>query len=151
MLQVEGGGQTADKYQIFDATLTLGFSNERDGIQSVYSNPKMGSAMRLPRFAPEAGYMTNWVKSTLQHEGESLNEKREDQNYFFRVRTITDKYGKLISALYGKIHGEIDYSWPRGITFTYYLNSTPNDRNMEFAPARNLLTDLPSAAQVLDP
>ena len=35
---------------------------------------------------------------------------------------------------------------PRGsktsyIRFTYYLNPTPNDRNLEFDPTRNLMTN----------
>ena len=35
--------------------------------------------------------------------------------------------------------------------FTYYLNPTPNDRNMEFDPTRNLLTGLKEAEKVSVP
>lgn len=150
-LDCELGGQTSDKYQIFDAMLTLTFSNDGDGIQPVDAHPLKGSALRLARFAPETGYATNWVKTTFQHEGEALHERREDRNYFFRVRTKRDEAGRVVSALYGKVHGEIDYSWSRVISLAYYLNPTPNDRNMEFDPSKNLFRDLPAAEQVKDP
>lgn len=35
--------------------------------------------------------------------------------------------------------------------FTYYLNPTPNDRNIEFDPKRNLFTNLSSSEEVRDP
>ena len=145
------GGQTSFRTQIFDATLTLGFSNEGDGIQPVYFHPLRGSALRLPRFAPKTGYATNWVKVSFMHEDASSYKTREDENYFFRLRTRRDESGKTVSALYGKIHGTIDYSWTRWIKFVYYLNPTPNDRNMEFDPSKNLFTDIPSAEQAGDP
>jgi hypothetical protein len=145
------GGMTSAKYQTFDATLTLTFSNDGDGIQHVYSHPSKGSAFRLPRFAPEDGYATNWSKSTFHHENEMSRDTREDQNYFFRVRTRKDASGKIVSALYGKIHGEIAYTWSRLIKFKYYLNPTPNDRNMEFNPKQHLFTNLLSGAEFCDP
>jgi hypothetical protein len=57
------------------------------------------------------------------------------------------------SALYGKIQGDMRFlvgtKAPRaGIGFTYYLNPTPNDRNVEFDPSQNLLGGLPFDAQV---
>ena len=36
----------------------------------------------------------------------------------------------------------------RTLRFTYYLNPTPNDRNMEFDPKRNLFQNLKSTEQV---
>jgi hypothetical protein len=145
------GGQTSFRTQIFDATLTLGFSNEGDGIQASCIHPLQGSALRLPRFAPEAGYATNWVKISFMHEDESSYKTSEDENYFFRVRTRRDNSGKIISALYGKIHGTIDYSWNRGIKIVYYLNPTPNDRNLEFDSKRNLFRNLKPMEQVREP
>ena len=79
-------------------------------------------------------------------------DEREDRNYFVRVRTVLDQQGKIVSALYGKIDGDIRFSPIRSKTcslmFTYYLNPTPNDRNMEFDPKRNLLTGLKDAEKV---
>ena len=74
---------------------------------------------------------------SLQHY-----QKMQDQNYIFRVRTKVNERGEIISALYGKIHGRIETGGylqplPR-LQFTYYLNPTPNDRNIEFDPEKNL-------------
>ena len=38
-----------------------------------------------------------------------------------------------------------------GIGFAYYLNPTPNDRNIEFDPKRNLFTNLKTEEQVTAP
>jgi hypothetical protein len=64
-------------------------------------------------------------------------------NYFFRVRTVRDQSGKIISAHYGKIYGDFFFGCSASyIDYTYYLNPTPNDRNVEFKPGSNLFTDL---------
>ncbi len=136
----------------FDATLDVTFSNSGDGIQSAYAFPFKGSQLRLPRIAPADGYESNLVRRTYCKPGERIyRENREDQNYFFRVRTKMDDSGNTVSALYGKLHGEIGW-WQNGvIRFTYYLNATPNDRNLEFDPKRNLFTNLKSTERVTEP
>ena len=133
-INVQKGGVTKDGYQNYDASFSLGFSNEGDGIQSVYAFPKPG--VRLLREAPEHGYETNLVRKAYNHDDGTYREHREDQNYYFRVRTKKDDKGNIVSALYGKIHDEI--GWLGAIRFTYYLNPTPNDRNLEFAGKDNL-------------
>lgn len=79
---------------------------------------------------------------------------KEDLNYFFRVRTRKEG-GKIVSANYGKIDRDIDFDIINSDTallfFTYYLNPTPNDRNMEFDPKRNLLTGLKESEAVTNP
>ena len=80
--------------------------------------------------------------------------QRKDLNYFFRVRTKKDEAGKIVSANYGKIRGPLDFGFRgrrNGLGMTYYFNPTPNDRNMEFDPSRNLFADLPVAEQVHEP
>ena len=61
---------------------------------------------------------------------------------------MIDEGGKVKSALYGKIDGEFGLDAINSKTcfvlFTYYLNPTSNDRNMEFNPQKNLFTDLTS-------
>lgn len=37
------------------------------------------------------------------------------------------------------------------VLFTYYLNPTPNDRNLEFDPKRNLLQGLKATERVESP
>lgn len=137
----------------FNTTLTILFSNEGDGIQSVLVPINRGSDLRLPRYAPEAGYGPTLIKRIARlAEGEPMvADNREDQNYFFRVRTVLDQNGNIKSALYGKISGEIRF-WPdRGIRFSYYLNPNSNDRNMEFDPENNLAGDLPFNQRVTAP
>ena len=58
-----------------------------------------------------------------------------NKNYYFRVRTKVDDRGNIVSAHYGKIYGDF-------MQFKYYLNPTINDRNVEFDPKQNLITNL---------
>jgi hypothetical protein len=50
---------------------------------------------------------------------------------------VLDSNGNAKSALYGKIYGDTMM-----MNFHYYLNPTPNDRNVEFDPKQNLLKNL---------
>jgi hypothetical protein len=73
---------------------------------------------------------------------EEMNDPNRD--YYFRVRTALDPNGDVKSALYGKIYGDF-------MQFTYYLNPTPNSRNIEFDPNQNLLGGLQSFEGVSAP
>ncbi len=55
-----------------------------------------------------------------------------------------DERGNIVSAHYGKIYGDF-------MQFSYYLNPTPNDRNVEFDPKQNLLKNLKSDEGVSAP
>lgn len=143
-------GSTNTTQKPAESMLTISFPNKGDGIQSVIGPSRnQGSSLRLSRFAPESGYDSTldkkysevWVHGLLQ----------ENQNYFFRVRTVLDENGKVKSALYGKTSGPIQFWDNGGLVFTYYLNPTPNDRNMEFDPKKNLFKDLPMLQQVNAP
>lgn len=138
--------------QPFDVTLTVRFSNEDDGIQSVFAPINVGSELRLPRTAPEEGYQSELVKSTSRQAANAMIQRdfRDDQNYFFRVRTVK-KDNKIVSAYYGKIDRDIEFWGNEKLRFTYYLNPTPNDRNMEFDPKRNLLMGLKDRETVTNP
>ena len=73
------------------------------------------------------------------------SSKDREQGYFFRVRTVEEN-GRIISANYGKITGDIGIE-PRSnktclIFFTYYYNPTSLDQNLEWDPRRNLLQGL---------
>jgi hypothetical protein len=48
------------------------------------------------------------------------------------VRSKLDEDGNIISANYGNNYGDF-------MSFIYNFNPTPNDRNVEFDPSRNLL------------
>jgi hypothetical protein len=143
--------------QPFDVTLTVSFSNDGDGIQSVFVPPQVHSGLRLPRQAPTEGYESVLVKHQYKERGQRAHiEFREDQNYFFRVRTKRDAQGNIVSALYGKIYGDFNQDdggfVGRGkLAFTYYLNPEPNSLNMEFDPSRNLSKNLKSLEGVSVP
>jgi hypothetical protein len=143
-------GSTNATQKPTESALTISFPNKGDGIQSVIGPEKnQGSAFRLLRYAPEGGYQATFVQ---KHSQVWVHGRlQENQNYFFRVRTLLDESGNVKSALYGKISGPIQFWDNAGLEFTYYLNPTPNDRNMEFDPKKNLFTNLPILEQVTAP
>jgi hypothetical protein len=134
----------------YDATLTLKFANPDDGLLSVYDEPNKGSMLRLPHHAPISGYESELVLRTRRDKTRIYTPlPRDDQNYFFRVRSEPDEKGNIASALYGKIHGNFSYSFQpidkpsEGvISFIYYLNPKFNDTNLEFNVENNLFTNL---------
>jgi hypothetical protein len=137
----------------WDGGLTLTFSNKGDGIQDILAPVEYGSELRLPHQAPENKYQSEW---SLKTSAVKYAEPRAGQNYFFRVRTVLDEKGNVKSALYGKIHGDISYyigvkAPEAGLGFTYYLNPTPNDRNVEFDVKRNLFTGLKGSQAIKNP
>lgn len=126
--------------------ITVSFPNKGDGIQvlNVPDNEE-GSALRSTHQAPVDGYESRLTRETSAHPGQASKfEFDEDRVYLFRVRTVLDEQGSVKSALYGKIYGEF-------MQFRYYLNATPNDRNIEFDPKQNLLKGLNPLEQVSAP
>ena len=125
------------------------FSNSGDGIQSVYVKPVGYGQLRLPATTPREGYQASLSQRSYKAKiGEREHNDNQahapigrraewDQNYFFRVRS-ENKYGAVVSTLYGKIHDDFIWELDRSLEFTYYLNPTPNDRNVEFDPDKNL-------------
>jgi hypothetical protein len=142
-----GKGQRADiifkkaysetSSSVYYSKIEVSFPNPGDGIQSFQVNHPInqGSALRSPYEAPEKGYLPQLSREISAGHGPSKFEYDENRNYFFRVRTVLDEKGNVTSALYGKIYGDF-------MRFVYYLNPTPNDRNIEFDPKQNLMKDL---------
>ncbi len=133
----------------FDYELTVSFPNPGDGIQefSVPQTrfPNHGSALRSAHAAPPDGYQPMWVQRRTRSPGKpEQNNIDPNRNYYFRVNTVLDENGNVKSALYGKIYGDF-------MQFRYYLNPTPNDRNVEFNPKRNLLKEVKPTEQVSEP
>ncbi len=146
-------GSSPRIHRLFDYSLAISFCNKDDGAVPVSVTPhKGGSALRLPPMAPEAGYSPLSPRRVYQQEGKpQRTDIQKDQNYFFRVRTKKDDNGNIVSALYGKIYGDFQFDERGRLTFTYYLNPTPNDRNVEFDPTKNLFKNLSSLEQVRIP
>ena len=122
---------------IYDKKLTITFSNPNDGIQKVTikKEKKTGyrSIIKCPfKFiyeAPLDGYKNIFTKHDFFDGKKEIRTYDNNANYVFRIRTKTNKKGKIISALYGKIYGQIEHG--KYIQFTYYVNPTPNSRSME--------------------
>jgi hypothetical protein len=127
----------------YDYSLVVSFANANDGIQTfVVPEDMKYCELRSPHEAPQAGYEPQVTKTNISHPPETVKWNYDpSRNYFFRVRTVLDEKGNVKSALYGKIYGDF-------MQFRYYLNPTPNDRNVEFDPKRNLLTHLRSTEEV---
>jgi hypothetical protein len=133
----------------FDYKVTISFPNSGDGIQAftvpATRFPGDGSALRSPHEAPEQGYLPELAREHNERPTKILKYDNDpNANYFFRIRTVSDEKGNVKSALYGKIYGDF-------MQFRYYLNPTPNDRNVEFDPKQNLMQGLKSVEQVSQP
>ena len=140
----------------FEARLILTFSNVGDGIQSVEGSLQYGSELKLPRTAPEDGYDPEFTTSVSRAPGKAIvNEGRSSRSHIYRIRTVLDDTGNVISALYGKIRGDIRLdpinSKTAVVLFTYYLNPEANSQNLEFDPKRNLFGELKDTERVTAP
>lgn len=150
------------------ATLEIGFGEDGGIIRVTKDNGWLAvSEMKMPHLAPEVGYAELAILKIEQTDfgiGHSSEfEKAPDtegyllpkaNSYFFRTR-VRREGEKIVSANYGKLMGNIDYSpaqldgawWGDekenapafgSIEFTYYFNPTSNDRNLEFDVKKNL-------------
>ncbi len=135
---------------------------ELEGIQVEEDAYLDRSEMRMPHLAPLEGYHRECSRSEKSYHNENA---RRGIGYFFRVRAVVED-GKLVRANYGKIAEDfrfrpVESGWhvthkgkPKSyaaLSFTYYFNPTPNDRNLEFTPRKNLFEDLDRGEQVRKP
>ncbi|HTR43604.1 MAG TPA: hypothetical protein VMH87_18480, partial [Pseudomonadales bacterium] len=129
-----------------DFTLTVTFPKSSDGIQEfTVPDTEKGSGLRSPHEAPTEGYQSQWVQFDNRKPRRPIKTNRDPHhNYFFRVRTVADDKGNIVSAHYGKIYGDF-------MEFKYYFNPTPNDRNVEFDPTKNLIKNLKPLEEVKEP
>lgn len=152
-----GHGKTSDflfklskrvaSFHDFGAELLLTFSHKGDGIQEMVDSSKGASRLRSAHNAPEEGYDASLalLQGNSAERGE-YGMKNDGKNFWFRVRTVLDERGQVVSALYGKIYDGIEYFPVESKTakwrFTYYLNPKPNDRGMECDTKQNLFPRL---------
>lgn len=141
-----GKGKTSDLIFFYESKfvddsefwrkISIRFSNEEDGLIPFEAPLHKGSQLVSNYQAPETGYLPEWnqVRSRIDQKPNETTQK-EERNFYFRVRTELDEEGNIISAHYGKIYGDF-------MSFIYYFNPTPNDRNVEFATGKNLFRNL---------
>jgi len=130
-------------------TLTVSFPVAGDGIQEfaapIYYLGDRGSALRSASQAPTNGYLSQLIQTDIWKNGRPFSSSRYlNKNYYLRLQTILDEKGNVKSAVYGKIYGDF-------MQFKYYLNPTPNDRDLEFNPKQNLIKKLESIDAVREP
>lgn len=120
--------------------IRVAFNNPDDGIRMFEDNG--GSKLAGPSIAPVGGYVNAWEFSSWTGEGSTASPPVNC--YVFRVRTVRDDRGNIVSARYGKLDGP-----PRGsfglssfVDMVYYFNSGPNDRRLEWDHKTNLFKDL---------
>lgn len=119
----------------WEGTLELSFPGEKEGLIEVTDRYWPHSELKLPHQAPETGYLP-----TRRYAAHTRGPRLDDPEvgYFLRTRVKLDAAGEIVSAHYAKIYGDFRFD-PRGaVSFTYYFNPTPNDRNLEFDPMHNL-------------
>lgn len=139
----------------FNVDFKVIFTNRLDGIHSV--SPVVECSFTSPRFAPTDGYRTEYGRKMGRKSGRgSFNTDPLPEEYcVYRIRSIIDKKGQVESAYYGKITSGFRLAGYGAekitLQFTYYLNPTPNDRNLEFDPKQNLFQHLKSSEQVTVP
>ena len=131
-----------------DYKLVVSFPNPGDGIQE-FLTPILpsgeGSLLRSHHSAPMDGYQAEWIQTSVRKPGQpAVGNRDRNRNFFLRVQTTLDEAGHIKSAMYGKIYGDF-------LQFSYFLNPTANDRNVEFDPAHNLMINLESFEQVRAP
>lgn len=111
--------------------------------KSVYDAPSTGYNRALK-------YVLNRTKTKIIEE-----QKLDNSSYIvFRSRAVVDEEEELLRANYGKIYPPIRHGRvgdKSEMVLIYYLNPTPNDRNLEFDPGRNLFKNLSSMEQVNEP
>ena len=124
-------------------SMAVKFTGEDNGLVEIPSNKSDGIKIRT---APEKGYKSDYLVSRGRDKNvKYFRTSDPDRNFAFRIRTKKDKNGKIVSAYYGKIYGDIEIKKLLGQTvfvaapaFLYYLNPTPLDRNLEWDMKNNL-------------
>jgi hypothetical protein len=148
-----GKGSNADMWYVYDETF-IDRDNFYIKLSFVFPGENNGCYMRKTdnyselvseHEAAERGFESSYVSVIEQEKGKYTKENRFGENDYmiFRIRTKTDDQGKIISSHYGKIYGPVGvpHRWSKKFSFTYYLNPTPNDRNLEYDPKQNLVPE----------
>ena len=108
------------------------FMNPKDGVEEVVTPYANGMFIRE---APATATWLNQIDIVQELQDGNLLEFPPEKNYAFRVRTQITPSGEVISTYYGKLYQAFHINFVKGCWtsgFEYYLNPTPNDRNLEY-------------------
>lgn len=128
--------------------LEVSFPGEKEGVITEAERYWFYGQLRLPHLAPEEGYAPD-----LRYDAKTYEPRPEPKRvgYFLRTRVQLDADGDIVSANYAKIYDDIRFDARGSVSFWYYFNPTPNERNLEFDPARNLFPPSMNGANVANP
>jgi len=135
----------------FRSDLTIEFLGENNGmVKFVVPIEKRYSSFKSDYKSVASGFIKKWNFSISRNgvDEPELSNLDSDANYYLRIRTEVDDNGKVVYSHYGKIYGEVD-SDSKGVP--YYINPSPNDRNIEFDWKQNLFGGLPEGLRVFAP
>lgn len=128
-------GYSVSISKLYKMNLLVSFLGKGNGIVEIPVDNRAGIKIRN---APLEGYSSNLSRWKGWLGGGATTDCDKDRCYVFRIRTEYDDEGNFKSALYGKIYGDFDMLDIEGVRFLYYLNPTPNDRNLEWDRKHNL-------------
>ena len=132
------GGIMTNEYYRYDVDIK--FLGDGNGL--IEMMPANKSQLKI-RNVPVEGYQSGRMcwRGYLA-KGVHKDNYDRDRCYAFRTRTELDDEGNIKNAHYGKIYGDFRICESRekvvDIDFLYYLNPTPNDRNLEWDRKHNL-------------
>ena len=134
---VNGRGQ---KNKSFRDVVTVDFQGFGNGIVELHASRT--SELKV-RKAVDAGFSSHYEQACGRGKDLQAFRTRDDSKCLcFRVRTKRDEHGNIVEAYYGKIYGDIAMGWSylgvSSVSFLYYFNPTPNDRNLEWDMKNNL-------------
>lgn len=132
------------RYSDFHHEIELKFSNPKDGF--LITPKDNGSEFKSPHNAPIDGNFLPSYKYSIERKPNEAVVSSADPNrcFIFRLRTVTDELGNIISCHYAKAYGDFP-------NMALYFNPSVNDSNIEFSPGSNLIRNLDSEQQVVDP
>ncbi len=150
-----GGGSSADIFitytnsvqdpWTFSKALSFSSTTRMDGF--FIARKDLWSDLHSSYEAPVDGYapVVQFENERTKYERLKSEDLESAEYVVFRVRTVIDEGGNILSAKYGKIYGPLDYGLKRKgqhrLRFTYYFNPD-GTRNLEYDPGKNLLPPL---------
>jgi hypothetical protein len=144
----------------YSVSMTMDFANEHDGLIPITELRGVESLLQNPRMAPETGYEIKTFRASRARKDDRITFVPDNppMGYFIRIRTQVDSEGRIVSACYGKmVRTDLramsapaiavfpPYASHKTSSFKFascYLNSTPNDRNLEYDQIHNLAPEV---------
>jgi len=151
----------SDKFN-YETKVTIIFNQKFEGMFEDKNSTRTGkffnSRFKSQRIASLTAYNEGQIFIAKKSSVKGYKGSTVPNNYYFRTRVSLDTNGDILLANYGKFYDSFKVSIGAGIQdimpkieFTYYFNPTPNDRNLEFDPQKNLFQGLKREERVTEP